>query len=170
MRDFDQFELPISNLKPGINAFKFEINDSFFSEFPESPLSVGAGKCDVQIDQKVNLLTIDFKIDVDIELICDRSLEKFVFPIKVAKTLIVKFGDHSEEIDENMVVVSWDERLINLAQYIYEFIVVAVPMKRIHPKYATDDESDFDEIIYSSKSEDKNQSVDPRWAALKKLK
>lgn len=169
MRALDQFEVHISNLKPGINEFEFEINEIFFSEFPENSVKLGTGKCEVQIDQKANLLAINFQIDVEAELTCDRSLEKFLFPINIAKNLIVKFGDQNEEIEEDMVVISWGERTINLAQYIYEYIVVAIPMKKIHPKYTTENESEFDEIIYRSESENKNDSVDPRWGALKNL-
>jgi len=165
----DQFEVHFSNLNPGINEFKFTIDDLFFSESPECPVKIGAGECEVQIDQKINLLTVNFHLDVEVELICDRSLEKFLFPIQIDKNLIIKFGDHNEEIHEDIAVVSWDEKVVNLAQYIYEYIVVAVPMKKVHPKFITENESEFGEIIYRSGPDDDNNDVDPRWSALKNL-
>ncbi|MDA0195092.1 MAG: DUF177 domain-containing protein [Bacteroidetes bacterium] len=169
MRSLDQFEVNISNLKSGINEFKFTIDNLFFSEFPECPVKVGTGECEVQIDQKVNLLTVNFHLAVEIELICDRSLEKFMFPIQTYNNLIIKFGDYNEEIDDDIAVISWDEKVINLAQYIYEYIVVAVPMKKLHPKYITENESEFGEIIYRSDDDDDNDDLDPRWNTLKNL-
>ena len=43
-------------------------------------------------------------------------------------------------------------------------------MKKLHPKFQ--DESDDDEMIYISDADEQSQeeSTDPRWEALKKLK
>jgi uncharacterized metal-binding protein YceD (DUF177 family) len=68
-----------------------------------------------------------------------------------------------------------DSDSLELGQYIYEFINLEVPMKKLHPRYAGEEDDDSEgKIIYSSgdqKGADENgEDIDPRWEKLKKLK
>ena len=61
--------------------------------------------------------------------------------------------------------------VIDLAQWLYEYVAVRIPMQHIHPDGECDPEVtkyivDEDEIE-SKKNDDE---IDPRWEALKKLK
>ena len=58
---------------------------------------------------------------------------------------------------------------INLAQIIYEYIFISIPMKKVHPNYLTENENEFGEIIYKSENDSSDDAIDPRWDALKKL-
>jgi uncharacterized metal-binding protein YceD (DUF177 family) len=77
------------------------------------------------------------------------------------------------------MVIHRDTDSLELGQYIYEFIALEIPMKRLHPRYAGEPEDDDAEgrIIYSSgdpstenDSDTNNEDIDPRWEQLKKLK
>lgn len=80
-------------------------------------------------------------------------------------------------------MITRDTPSINVAQLIYEFILLGLPAKKIHPDYKNelDDEDDFDTeggFIFlddeSDETEDSNEEeskpVDPRWEQLLKLK
>ncbi|MGI9543667.1 MAG: YceD family protein, partial [Cyclobacteriaceae bacterium] len=61
--------------------------------------------------------------------------------------------------------------VLDLSQYIYEFVALSVPMKKLHPRF--DGEPSEDALVYSSSDEmqtTEQEATDPRWAALKKLK
>jgi uncharacterized metal-binding protein YceD (DUF177 family) len=69
-----------------------------------------------------------------------------------------------------------DSDHLELGQYIYEFIGLAIPMKKLHPRYEgeldLEDESEG-KIIYTSGSDsgdEGDEDIDPRWEQLKKLK
>ena len=66
------------------------------------------------------------------------------------------------------------EEKINIGEFIYEFITLAVPLKKLHPRFEDElEEDDEPEMIYTSQDEeetDDSQETDPRWEALKKLK
>jgi uncharacterized metal-binding protein YceD (DUF177 family) len=52
----------------------------------------------------------------------------------------------------------------------YEFIAVAIPIKKLHPRFRDEDGGDeAGKIVYRASTEG-DSSVDPRWDALKKLK
>jgi uncharacterized metal-binding protein YceD (DUF177 family) len=84
-------------------------------------------------------------------------------------------------------MITRDTPNINVAQLIYEFILLAIPAKKIHPDFLEEmDEEDFEgegELVYVSNEEfdDKlseeqedsrasEEKTDPRWEILKKLK
>ncbi len=169
MSALEQFEVRFGTLRPGIHDFRFEISSSFFEEFEESIVRKGAGFCEVRLDRKVNLLTFDFDFKLNVELVCDRSMEEFLYPINVKKQLVIKFGDEESELGEDVQVISWDRQDINLAQIIFEYVTVSIPMKKVHPDYLTENENEFGEIVYKSEKDDSNDVIDPRWNALRKL-
>jgi uncharacterized protein len=88
--------------------------------------------------------------------------------------VIYKFGAEEKEIDDDVIQITRNHQIINLAQNIFELITIAVPMKKLHPRYDLEAEPD-DELIYTTRdieeeSEDDSSEPDPRWEALKKLK
>jgi uncharacterized metal-binding protein YceD (DUF177 family) len=147
---------------------KIEYDEAFFSEFENSLISKGKGTCIVDLVKTDSMLDLNLKIEGFLELICDRSLEKFDYPISINQEVIYKYGDEEKELSENVFVIIKDRQEINISDFLYESISLEVPMKKLHPKFK--DENEIDELIYSSKEENKKAEVDPRWEALKKLK
>src|SRR5690606_29009408 len=125
----------------------------------------------------VNLIEVLFDISGTVELICDRSLEPFDYPLNTTEKLLYKYGPEEQEINEEIYIITRDTPKIALAQLIYEFILLAIPAKKIHPDYKVEmDEEDFDEegqLVYVSEEEsDEDEDVDslssdvdtdPRW-------
>ncbi|HRX00449.1 MAG TPA: YceD family protein, partial [Cyclobacteriaceae bacterium] len=59
-----------------------------------------------------------------------------------------------------------------LGQLVYEFIGLAIPMKKLHPRFQEEDETEEGKMVYSSSTdeEQKEEEVNPMWDKLKKLK
>jgi len=171
MNVLDNYNIDIYKLSNDTHNYQFKIGNSFFEAFPGEIVEKGSGLVDVTLNKSETLIELIFDIDVHVELVCDRSLEKFDYPLKFTKGLILKYGDEESELDDEIMIITRDKQRINVAQPIYEYISLAIPMKKLHPRFEGED--DTDEMIYSSKqeTEDNNdEAVDPRWQALKKLK
>ena len=167
------YNIDIFNLSNQPHEFDFEFDDKFFEEFEDSLVEKGSGKVHVVLNKSETMINLVVNITGKIELVCDRSLELFDYPIKSKNELILKFGDEWEEISEQITIIPRDSERINVAQFIYEFIGLSIPMKRLHPKFTDEEPSDEPEMVYSSGEEDtenNNGSVDPRWNKLKNLK
>ena len=135
---------------------------------------------------------LNFDIEGFIMVPCDRCLDEMNLPVKTSDRLIVKFGkEYTEESDE-IVVIPEEEGIINVAWFLYEFIVLTIPLKHIHlpgkcnktmtsklkkhtPKNVEEDddsldfEGDDDDIVIIDYDE-RESATDPRWDALKSLK
>ncbi|MEM1405280.1 MAG: DUF177 domain-containing protein [Bacteroidota bacterium] len=168
MRESGKFKIDIFKLSNGEHHYEFNIDHTFFTEMQESEIEEGTGKINIELNKKETFISILFIIDVTVKLECDRSLEAFYFNIKKQEDLIFKFGEEDIELDDNIVIIHRDTQRLGLAQYIYEFIHISIPMKKLHPRYGED--SGEDELIYSSFNENTTEGSDPRWEQLKKLK
>ena len=169
------YKIDIFNLAVGEYEYDFDFSDDFFQNFDNSPVQRGSGKVKIELSKSETFLELSFDISGKIELICDRSLDPFEYPIEVQKRLVFKFGSEEEELSDEIVMIPWDSNSIELGQYIYEFIAIEIPMKKLHPRFQQDmDDIDTeDEIIYSSDDgtvQESNGDLDPRWEKLKELK
>jgi uncharacterized protein len=158
----------IPSLKNGDHEFNFEINDAFFGHFENSLVEKGNGHCRMELKKNDTMMTMNFEFDTEVELVCDRSLDTFTFAIEEKHELIVKFGEHDEELSEDLLVIARDTQIFDTAPYLLEFINLAIPMKKLHPRY---DGVETPDLIYQSEvtEEESEEGIDPRWAVLKKL-
>lgn len=169
MKDLRAYKIEIFGLSNKTHEFSFSFDDSFFTFFENSLVSKGKGTCNVTLTKSDSMITVNAVIEGSIELECDRSLELFDFPISTKREIIYKYGDEEKELSEDVFVILKSEQELNIASFLYELISLEIPMKKLHPKFQSEDEDD--ELIFSSKSEqDDEKPIDPRWEALKKLK
>ena len=75
-----------------------------------------------------------FDVEGTVAVQCDRCLEIYNQPIKGKDRIFVKFGEKEFSDGDDVIWVSANDYQINVAQLIYEFICLAVPIKKIHPE------------------------------------
>jgi uncharacterized protein len=172
------YSINIVGLSNKQHHFHYEFGSEFFKEYGSNPVSEGSFEVDLLLDKHETFLEAEFKIKGTARLICDRSLEPFDHPIESMSKIMFKYGDKDEEITDEIVIIHRDTATLELGQYIYEFIALAIPLKRLHPKFKDEEENDDDlstgKIVYSSDPEENDgkngEDIDPRWNILKKLK
>lgn len=166
MNVLKEFTIPFVGLKEGMHDYSFEIKDSFFESFEYSEIETGKVHVEVSLERRERMLVFEFKIDGYVDVDCDRCLKAMEYPVKGQERLIVKFGQELREESEEIIVIPETDSHIDISSFIYEYIMLLLPFKRVHP--------DGDEIC-SNEVVDKleNHSIqeeDPRWDALKGLK
>ncbi|HEU5148492.1 MAG TPA: DUF177 domain-containing protein [Chryseosolibacter sp.] len=172
------FRVNIVGLANKVHHFDFEMGNDFFEKFGTELLTEGSLKADVALDKRETLIDATFVIDGSVKLVCDRSLDTFDQPIHTKKKLVFKYGETDEELSDEIVVIRRDTDSLELGHYIFEFIALEVPMKKLHPRFRDEEAEDDDsegKIIYTSKpspDDDRTdgEDIDPRWDVLKKLK
>jgi uncharacterized metal-binding protein YceD (DUF177 family) len=181
LRKFKEFDIDLVGLANKQHDYQYVVDDAFFALFENSLVQVGKCEVSIALNKTETMLMCDFNIRGSIQLTCDRSLELFDYSIKSMEQIIFKYGDEAKELSDEVVIIPRELATLNLAQYIYEFIGLCVPIKKLHPKFVEEDlsqEGDEDEdiLVYSSTTvsseEDDNESsqgTDPRWENLKKL-
>jgi uncharacterized metal-binding protein YceD (DUF177 family) len=90
-------------------------------------------------------------------------------PVKGKLKLIVRFGDEYNNDNEELLILPYGEHQIDVAQYIYEMIALSIPLKRVSPSAKDIELEELNEIEVKEEEQIKEEEIDPRWAALKKL-
>ena len=92
--------------------------------------------------------------------------EDMEYPVEGDERLIVKFGQEWKEETEEILIIPEKENMINIAEFIYEYIMLLLPYQKFHPE---DTEGCNPEMV-KKLSEHSRHDEDPRWEALKALK
>ena len=166
--------IPFLGLKIGKHQFDYQVDNTFFAHFDYDEFNDASVKVSIILEKKSTLLELEIKHKGTVNVPCDVSGEEFDLAIKGNLKLVVKFGDAFNDENEELLIIPHGEFQINVAQYIYESIVLSVPLRRIHPGVKDGSLTDVIEKLEAlapkenKESEQKNE-IDPRWENLKKL-
>ena len=145
------FVLAFAGLKEGVHHFNRDITATFFDAFDYTEFSAAA---------------LAVQIDLTNEL--------FDLPLNPTHELVVKFGEEFNDENEHLLVLPHGSHQLDLAQTLFETIVLAVPQKKVHPGIENgslqSDLLDRLDELHPGESTNESDTTDPRWDALKKLK
>lgn len=165
------FSVNILGLSKNVHSFEFQLGEDFFKKYGTEMVTNGNFAATVVLDKKDTFIDADFKIDGNASLICDKSLDEFDYPITLSKKIVFKYGEEPKEVSEEIIIITHDQQKLDVGQLMYEFIVLEVPIKKLHPRFEEEAEDETEgKIIYSSSSQVAEEVIDPRWEMLKKLK
>lgn len=168
MDKIQNYDIVFSGLKEGKHLFQFEIEQAFFQMFDtEQEFTNPQILLEVELHKHGTFLEFGFKAKGTIDLVCDVSSEVFAYPVAPELKVLVKFGEEYDDSNEDVIIIPMHHFSFNIAQLVYEMVMLSVPMKKISPNSMEDDS---DEEEYEMERDDKNEEIDPRWAALLKLK
>lgn len=180
-----EYGIAFKGLRDGEHLFEYPLKDAFFELFEQPQVETGDLTATVTLIKSSRMLEFRFRIYGEVGTVCDRCLSDVDVPIDYEGTLYVNFGDEYAEQTEEIVVIPHEEHTFNIANYLYEFIVVSVPIRHIHPDNEDgtpgcdpemlerlEEYMVHDDISVSDEDEEDindEEPIDPRWDELKKL-
>ena len=173
MDKIKNYNVSFSGLGLGKHTFQFEISQAFFDlfefnqDFDQPDIIV-----ELVLEKHSTFLDLIFNSKGTVQVECDISNEPYTQPIENDLELVVKFGQVFDDTDDEVWVIPEGEHEINVAQLIYEIILLSIPKKRVNP----DLEDEALDLLYKyapkteeEKPENENNDTDPRWDSLKNL-
>jgi uncharacterized protein len=174
MNYLSQFTIPFSGLKEGKHLFDFSADHRFFAGFEESEIEKGSVSIQVELEKRTTHLRLKFMLKGEVELICDRCLEVYSQPIESVNLMLVKFSETETDDGDEVIYIHPGAHQVDVAKLIYEFIVLSIPIRHVHPdseegKSLCDPEmlQKLDE--YKAIDVPEVNPIDPRWDDLKKI-
>lgn len=168
-----EYSIPFSGLKQGKHGFEYVIENMFFESFGYDEFNGANIDLEVIMNKSSTMLELEFLAKGTVNVDCDITNEPFEQPLVSTMALMVKFGDEYNDEDDEILIVPHGEHQINVAQYIYEMLVLAVPQKRVHPGVADgtlkSEVLDRLKALQPKEEQEGKEKNDPRWDALKKL-
>ncbi|WP_298955019.1 DUF177 domain-containing protein [uncultured Nonlabens sp.] len=170
------FIISYAGLKEGKHQFQFEVDNTFFENFGFEEFNSSALIVDAELDKKNTIMELSLEATGSVNVNCDLTNEPFDLDIDTSMDLVIKFGNAFNDDNEELLILPHGEYEFNIAQYVYEMLVLSIPHRRVHPGVEDGSlESDvldkLEELRVSNPQEENNTKItDPRWDALKKLK
>lgn len=171
-RILTDYDVSFFGLKDGNHYFEYKIEKQFFEAFGYDEFLDADLLVKLNFIKKSTLIELHFSTNGTVKVACDVTNEPFDLPIDGELELVVKFGDEFNDDNEEILIIPHGEHQINVAQFIYEMIVLAVPNKKIHPgiEDGTLQSDILEKLEELQPKENKNlNEIDPRWEDLKKL-
>ena len=172
MGRFDKYNVDLKGMRVASLELEFDLDNAFFADIDGEEFQKGAVKAKVAVNKNRDIFDFSFSLAGTVSVPCDRCLDDLAIDVDTENTLRVKLGEsYADEGD--IVVVPENEGDLNIAWYLYEFIVLALPMKRVHAPGKCNHEMTGKLKRHSAEvaecEEGEEMQIDPRWAGLKDL-
>lgn len=186
MSKFEQYNIRLKEIVNGTQVFEFDLNEEYFAKINSPEVKKGNVSAKVSVRKKIATYELAFQLEGIIKVPCNRCLDDMEQFIKHEEKIEVKFGNNYAEENE-IVIVPESEGCINIAWFLYEFIILNIPIKHVHPpgecnKSMIDklrrhvarqkDDSDDNELFDDMSDDDsieEDMQIDPRWESLQNI-
>lgn len=175
-----QYSIAFKGLKNGHHEFRFEVGKPLFEAFESPEIKDGACQVEVDMERSDTLMMLDIRIRGHVVVPCDRCLEDCRIPIDFEGQLPVRISEQPREYDGEELWLLPGEDEMDLAQYIYESIVLSLPYQRVHPDGECDpdmlrrfrivSDEEFASIEAEAEAADTVQERAGEWAKLAALR
>jgi uncharacterized protein len=170
-----EYTIQFAGLAPGKHEYDFQVKDKFFDGLEYSEIKHGNINVDLTLLKQSAMMSLEFKISGTVKVACDICTEEFDLPIAGDYKLIVKVGGNDEQQDDDdIITIAANEHELDLSQYIYEYIVLSLPIKRVHPLDKNGKSTCDPEMVEKVKKylvdKPAEGNSDPRWDGLKGIK
>ncbi len=190
MGKFSAYKLPLKSLGVGTHTFEYHLDKQFFVNMESADVRDADLNVTLTVQYNGDFYDLDFCIEGDVTLLCDRCLDDLHFPIEAGYHIVVKYGDSYNDDSDEVLEIPDSDPSLNVAYMIYDTVVLAIPIKHVHPlgkcnrqmsamlkkhrAQAGDEDADLendliDEIDNIDAAESASGGSDPRWDALRKL-
>lgn len=166
------FRIPAASLKADEAAYDWSLGSDFLALFDEMHEGID-GQFTVRLGlfRTGGINTADFVVEGNIRTNCDRCSVPIMMPVEGEFQLIIKYGD-PEDSSDDVIYVDPDIQVLEVGKFIYEFILLSVPIGHHIPgcEKLENPPCDFTILHYLQKNIDEQQKDDDDspWGDLKK--
>ena len=172
-----EFEIAFVGLKPGVHHFEYQIDDKFFAHYEKQDFSNCTAKIKLELDKKNGFMLLKFDIDGTVDVNCDRCGNPLTIQLWDEFKVMVKLVDDPDEMndqeeDPDVYYISRGESHLYLADWIYEFINLSIPLQKMCPPDEAGESQCNKEVLAKLLQAENNDSkeANPMWQALNKFK
>jgi uncharacterized metal-binding protein YceD (DUF177 family) len=130
-----EYEIAFVGLKPGIHEYNYDITDKFFEAFQQQDFTQCKAHVKLTIDKKSGFMLLKFEIGGNLQVTCDRCSNPLPLDLWDEFNITVKMVEEPElmnnqEDDPDVYYIGRHESHFDVANWIYEFINLSIPMQK----------------------------------------
>lgn len=173
------FEIAFVGLKPGLHEFNYTIDDKFFEVFQQQDFRNCNANVKLLVDKKHGFMLLKFEIGGSLEVTCDRCNNDLPFELWDEFNITVKIVEdpvamNETEDDPDVYYIGRGEGHIDVANWIYEFINLSIPMQKVCSYEKMDgpycNKAALDVLKKMEPVDEKKNKENPIWKGLEKFR
>ena len=130
-----EYEIAFLGLKPGLHVFEYRIEDKFFAPYGDQDFKNCITDVKLSLDKQNGFMQLHFDIDGNVDVNCDKCGNSLSKQLWDEFDLVVKIADEPElmndqEVDPDVYHIGRSESHLMVADWIYEFINLSLPMQK----------------------------------------
>ncbi len=137
MKHNREFEIAWQGLKPGPHTYVYDIDDRFMQEREaDESFNDWNARITLEFDKHENFFMLHFDVDGTVTVPCDRCGDDFKLRLWDEFDLVIKLmGEDAEKVEDedDVVFIPRSETVIDISNWLYEFLMLSVPLQHIHP-------------------------------------
>jgi uncharacterized metal-binding protein YceD (DUF177 family) len=172
-----EFEIAFVGLKPGIHEVSYRITDRFFEAYQQQDFKHCEATVKLFLDKKNGFMLLKFEIVGKMDVICDRCGNTLPLDLWDEFNILVKLVDNHEimnqqEEDPDVYYIPRNESHLYIADWIYEFINLSIPIQRMCKEEDMGGPYCNKEVLEMLKklNAEKTKPENPLWKGLEKFK
>jgi uncharacterized metal-binding protein YceD (DUF177 family) len=173
-----EYEIAFVGLKPGVHEYNYAITDKFFEEFQQQDFHNCQANVKLQLDKKSGFMLLKFEVGGTLEVTCDRCSSNLPLELWDEFNITVKMVEEPEvmnaqEDDPDVYYISRGESHLAVANWIYEFINLSIPMQKVCGYEKMDGpycNKSARDMLKKMEPEDTEPKENPIWKGLEKFK
>jgi len=172
-----EYEIPFVGLTPGIHEFSYKIADKFFEAYQQQDFKNCNANVHLSLDKKNGFMLLKFEVSGKIEVICDRCGNSLPLDLWDEFNILVKLVEepdimNRQEEDPDVYYISRGESHLHIADWIYEFINLSIPLQRMCGEKEIGGKYCNKEVLNMLKKMEtkKDKPANPLWQGLEKFK
>lgn len=173
MKELKNYIIPFVGLSIGSHRFEYQIRNEFFEFFEYKEFNSADINVVLDFNKRSSHFDLNFKFEGKVNVNCDVTDEEFDLPIEGSLRLIVNEGEEFNDDNPEILILPHGEYELNVAQYVYEMIILSQPLKKVHPGI---EDGTLNSEVYNKLEElrpkgsiEEKENDDPRWDKLKDL-
>jgi len=172
-----EFDIAFVGLAPGEHYFQYIVRDEFFVPFGKQDFEKCNANVKLTLEKNTNFMQLKFDVDGSVESSCDRCGNTLTIQLWDEFKMIVKLVDNPEEMnnseeDPDIYYINKTESILSIANWVYEFVLLSIPMQKECAKNANGESNCNTEVLAMiQKMElDSANAENPIWEGLAKFK
>lgn len=141
MKYHREFEIQWFGLKEGIHTFRYEVTDKVVEQLGHEREGYEDLNAIVTLtfDKKSSFFLLHFDVDGKVNVACDRCGDPFELKLWDEFDLVIKLtgepgeNEEKEEDEADVAFIPRSETVLDMSPWVYEFILLSMPMQHIHP-------------------------------------
>lgn len=130
------FEIAFVGLKQGVHEFNYTVDDKFFFEKGDPDFTNCTANIKLLLDKKSSFMLLKFEIGGKADINCDRCGNLLGMDIWDEFNMLIKLVENPDEMnaqeeDPDVWYISRTESHIDVADWIYEFVLLSFPLQKM---------------------------------------